>query len=76
MPKQYKNLIVSLTYTEYTDLLDLFTKLTNKVGKGVEEGTIHNKSASGDFLVKFPEEHGYKDRIINGQHCRVYKSKL
>tara|TARA_R110000772_G_scaffold11971_4_gene37035 strand:+ start:5696 stop:5926 length:231 start_codon:yes stop_codon:yes gene_type:complete len=76
MPKECKNLVMSVAFTNPADLLDLFTRISSRVMAGGNCEEIKRNSAKAVWHVEYATNYQYEDRVINGKHVRTYKSKL
>lgn len=74
--KEYKNVVLSITYKDVNDLVNILKRVGNLARSGEERKEITHRTASGFFLHQFPQNHYYQERILNNQFCHVYKSRL
>lgn len=71
-----KRLTLNLLFRESSDLADLFTEVRRVVSVGVNNYSRDTQTGAIDLRVEYSKNHQYQERIIHGDVCYVYKSKI
>jgi hypothetical protein len=74
--KTMKMLTLNLTFRTDKDLADLFTRIRKNVRMGKHDRSFMHGELQAHIRMEYSPTYSYDERVINGDVCYVYQSKL
>lgn len=76
MPKKPKILEITVLFNDTSELSDIFSRITQNVTSGKQHYSDQFRSCYYDMTFSFMPNYRYEEKVINGQICYTYKSKV
>ena len=71
-----KTMTIHLTFRTDRDLANHFNRIRKNFGTGTAERLWNDGDLYADYSAEYFRTYNYEQRIINGQPCHVYRSKV
>jgi hypothetical protein len=71
-----KRLELAIEFSSYKELKSALEFMTGCMSNGMKQDRLNIYNCFLDFVVDPVEESEYTEQFINGQLCRVFKSKM
>jgi hypothetical protein len=76
MAKKPKTLNITIIFSDYKDLIRVFGKIIWRVRRGIQRNSGTYKSSYYDYRFDFMQSYSYEEKVIDGNICWTYKSKI
>ncbi len=74
--KPMKRMTLNVIFRDHSELADLFSKVKYAVRMGYQNYSKETPEGMLDLRIEYCPNFQYEERVINGEFCYVYKSKV
>ena len=77
MPKKAnKKLNITIFFCDRFDLTNLFSSIVKSVHKGTQHKSTEFNGSYYEYDFEYAPDYKYEEKVINGNVCYTYKSKV
>ena len=76
MAKKPKSLNITIIFNDFSELPRIFGKILWRIRRGIQRDSGAYKNSYYDFNFDFMQSYSYEEKVIDGNICHTYKSKI